>query len=102
MAKTEEGGSGGRIVISCQLSVGNRAYKALPQRESSPTRDLPFQLSVNPPNPLIRGAFVVSFQGVRLGNLASKKYNLKLYLTFVRKYWIIRVASWSEVKPTPS
>ena len=28
--------------------------------------------------------------------------NLKLYLTFVRKYWIIRVASWSEVKPTPS
>ena len=28
--------------------------------------------------------------------------NLKLYLTFVRKCRIIRVASWSEVKPTPS
>ena len=28
--------------------------------------------------------------------------NLKFYLTFVRKCRIIRVASWSEVKPTPS
>ena len=28
--------------------------------------------------------------------------NLQFYLTFLRKYWIIKVASWSEVKPTPS
>ena len=35
-------------------------------------------------------------------SVVPKMGNLKLYLTFVRKYWIIRVASWSEVKPTPS
>ena len=32
----------------------------------------------------------------------TEEGNLKLYLTFARKNWIIKVASWSEVKPTPS
>ena len=41
----------------------------------------------------------------RVGNRSSllqKMGELQFYLTFARKNWIIKVASWSEVKPTPS
>ena len=48
---------------------------------------------------------ISSQQSERVGNRSSllpKMGHLKFYLTFVRKCRIIKVASWSEVKPTPS
>ena len=47
----------------------------------------------------------VPYKSEGVGNRSSllpEEANLKLYLTFWRKYWIIIVTSWSEDKPTPS
>ena len=55
------------------LTKPSHKEKVLLQEKALPQEIYLFSCQLTPLTPLIRGAFVVSFQGVRLGNLASKK-----------------------------
>ena len=97
-------GDGGRW-----LGVGNRSSLLQSRKESGlqspPTRGFPPTKESGIGVPSYKEQIVLE-SGLQSPPTRefrrTEEGNLKLYLTFVRKYWIIRVASWSEVKPTPS